>query len=208
MPDDEKMPSQGPQVTTERHLSRHNVMGVFGSLEDARNAIEALGRAGIDGQHITLQGEAADEAAAQTEDVPAADARIMKRWFGTVAAWAVLGGILGAVLGIPVGYAFVEASGRDFTLPTAIGVAFLGALFISAIAGLVAAMYPMQDTEAWELAHHDAYQSTAIVGVHSANANEIATARYVLEGRHALMVRTAGPDEMPREAVRSAGRGA
>src|SRR5438309_9064024 len=110
-----KRASQGPQVTTQYRLAEYNVLAAFSSLADARKAMEALGRAGIEGKRITLGGGAADKAAAHT-DTAAADSRIMTRWFSFVAHWAALGAVLGGVGGILVGVAIIAIVGGGITL--------------------------------------------------------------------------------------------
>src|SRR4051812_3483828 len=108
----EKPASQGPQVTTQFALSNYNVLAAFNTLEDGRKAIETLGRAGIEAKHITLGGDAPDEAAIR-EDTAEADKRMMTRWFRLSAEWAAVGAVVGALVAIPVGLGVIAALDAD-----------------------------------------------------------------------------------------------
>jgi hypothetical protein len=202
-----KPASQGPQVTTQYHLSDYTVLASFPTLAEARLAIEALGRAGIEGKRITIGGEAGDRAAMLTE-TSAADSRVMSRWFGYVAQWAVLGVILGVVAGIPVGAAVIELAGGGITLGAVVASAFLGALFAGMIAGLVAAFYAVQAGDSWELTFQETYGDTAIVGVHSDAPDEIEKARSILKRRNPLNVRVTGKRMSPQDAMNAMSRAA
>jgi hypothetical protein len=195
-----KPDSEDPQVTTQYHLSDYTVLASFPTLTEARLAIEALGRAGIEGKRITIGGEAGDRAAKLTE-TSADDGRIMSRWFGYVAQWAVLGVIVGVVAGIPVGAAVIELAGGVVTLGAVVASAFLGALFAGLIAGLAAAFYAVQAGDSWELTFQETYGDTAIVGVHSDAPDEIEKARSVLKGQHPLNVRVTGKQMSPQDAM-------
>lgn len=144
MMDVAKSASQGPQITTGSRQA-DNVYGVFTTLAEARKAMEALGRAGIEGQHITMQGDAPDEAAIRT-DTAGADSRMMRRWSGIVAVWAALGALAGAALGVSLGWLMIDSLGNA-TFGSVALTSLLGALFGGIAGGLVGSMYSAYDTE-------------------------------------------------------------
>jgi hypothetical protein len=169
-------------------------------MDESRRAIEALGRAGIEAHHITLQGEAPDDASARSE-VAEPDRRVMERWFALSTLWGIGGAVAGFILGIPVGALVIEVFNRDVTLTSLFVSASLGALFVGLIAWLTGAFYHVQAGEIWELSFHQTYAGGAVVGVHSADPKDIGRAARVLYEQGALAVKTVDPHTRPRDAV-------
>jgi hypothetical protein len=198
-----KPASHGPQITTSRRLENYNVLAAFRDMGQANGAIEALGLAGIEGEHVTLQGEAPDGATRgeTLADTAAADRQLMGRWFGLSAVWGVVGAVLGLVAAIPVGIGVIELADENVTLAGVIGSALFGALFGGIIAWLIGIMYYGQGGDAWELSYHKTYVGKAVVGVHSADPGQIDKARTVLQKHGAINVTTATGRIGPRDAV-------
>ena len=190
---DPKPASHGPQVTTSQRMENYNVLAAFPDMGQASRAIEALGLAGIEGQHVTLQGEAPEEATREETlaDTADADRRLMGRWFGLAAAWGVAGAALGLVAGIPVGIGAIELADENVTLAGVIASALFGTLFGGIIGWLIGIMYYGQGGDAWELGYHKGHTGRAIVGVHAADPKVIDKAREVLQKHGAINVTTA-----------------
>jgi hypothetical protein len=204
----ERPASQGPQVTTQYRLADYNVLGVFNSMDDARRAIETLGRAGIEGKHITLTGDAPDEAATRAETAEA-DAALMSRWFRTNLAWGAVGAVIGALLGIPIGALVISVGlDSDITAENLFISALMGGIFLGIIAALIGVVYPMQAGDTWELTYQKTYGDKAIVGVHSADPREVEKARDTMQKHGALNVRTADSQTRPQDAADRVARAA
>jgi hypothetical protein len=180
-------------------------------MDEARTAIETLGRNGIEGQRVSLRGPAAEHATHEPERAPEnyqADAAVFRRWVPVVVGGAITGAVIGAIVGLPVGLAVVSLfTDLGVSVESALISAFIGAMFGAFVGGLIAAMTPTLDTQAWELSFHETGGEDAVVGVHSSDAAEVARARDVFERLGALEVREVGPEARPRPAVRAmAGR--
>ena len=191
--------SQGAEFAEER-TGEYSLLAAFPNMTLARDAIEALSRAGIEGQQITLRGPAADEAAEEGEfrhpaDNAAADAGLISRWASRVAQGAAMGAVLGVILGVPVGIIGIELlTDNDVTFGTVAASAFLGALFLSTIFALVSHVYQLPaQTQAWELTFHDTWDSRNVVGVHVRTQEELETARNVLESMNAREIEVVEP---------------
>jgi outer membrane lipoprotein SlyB len=190
----DKPASQGPQITTHYHLAEYNVLAVYNSLDDARNAIESLGRAGIEGKHITLTGDEADHAAAQ-QNTARADAAVMKRWLRVDSVFAVVGAIIGAAAGLAIGIVVDGGFGG------AVVAMFLGALFLGIICALIGVIYPIQAGDTWELTFQESYGNRAIVGVHANKPDEVERARTIFLKTGAAQVRIASSSLSLDDAV-------
>lgn len=196
----EKPASQGPQVTTQYHLADYNVLAAFHSLDQARPAIESLGRAGIEGKHITLGGDVADSAAVRTNTAEA-DKHFLEHWMGIVAKWGVIGAVIGAVVGVPFGATAIAATGGDVTGGDLIAAAGFGAIGLAIVTVLVASISQIQAGDTWELTFQGTYGDKVIVGVHSAKPEDVHKAREMLQTHGAINVRIASPSMAPQEAV-------
>lgn len=182
-----------PRPSAQEAEVRDNEGGVtatFKDISDARSAMESLSQAGIEGQHITPGGAAAEEASAEpvsASESKAPDGRLMFRWFSIVAVWSAVGGAIGAVVGIPVGVLMMNDSSLSV-----IGLsAGLGGLGGSTIAGLVASMTAISAQEqAWELSFHDTDGGEATVSVSSDEPKDVGVAAKVFEKKNSLDVTT------------------
>jgi hypothetical protein len=202
MPESQQPPaSRGPQITTSQRLEDYNVLAAFESMDKARGAIEALGLAGIEGQHLTLQGAGPDEVDSRSS-VRDTDARLLGRWLALSSAWGLAGALAGLVLGIPVGVATLVIFGADVNGENAGVSALFGALSGGIIGWLIGVFYHVQAGDTWELSFHQAYAGKAIVGVHSADRVQVDKACGILKKQGALTVRMAGRYDRPSDAVR------
>jgi hypothetical protein len=202
----ERPASQGPQQL-QRRLARFNVFAAFKEMPDARHALESLGRHGFEGEMLSLHGPGPD-LAGQRPDRAAADARVLKHWFATVAVWSAAGAFAGFLFGIPVGIIAIEAVlDRDLTFLGVLAGALLGALFIGTIAGLTATVWPVQAGDTWELTFLEGYPDTAVVGVHTADRAQAERALRVLSAEKPLDVRITGPHGRVQETAREMSSG-
>ncbi|MEX0682855.1 MAG: hypothetical protein WD904_00080 [Dehalococcoidia bacterium] len=196
----ERPASQGPQVLQQR-LAPINVLAAFDDLSAARHAIEALGRAGFDGETTSLHGPGPDLAAEMVE-TSRADARLMGRWAGLVGAWAAIGTVAGFVLGTVVAALVIGIFiDRDVTVGNTLGAGALMALAVGIIVGLVAMFWPIQASDTWELTFHEEYPGQSVVGVHTRSVPEALRARDVLRDANAIEVRVSGRGGGVRDAA-------
>jgi hypothetical protein len=196
----ERPASQGPQVVQVR-LASYNVLAAFQSMESARRGIEALGRAGFDGQKTTLHGPAPDIAADGLE-VAGADAKAMARITQFVVICAAMGGIAGFMFGVPLGALFIDrALHDDVGFRNTLNVAALLALGLGITSGLIAMMWEMQAADAWELTFHERYTGAAIVGLHTQDATEASRALDVLRSARAIDVSVMGSGGLVQDAA-------
>jgi hypothetical protein len=98
-------PAEGAKVRD--RLPPYNLVAEFEDMRAARLAVESLGKAGIEGDDISVTGRAADEAAepsdrelqARTREI---DASMAKHMLSVIGIWTLGGVVAGALLGIPV----------------------------------------------------------------------------------------------------------
>jgi hypothetical protein len=194
-PTAERPASQGPQRLQQR-LARFNVFAAFRDMEGARKGLEALGRAGMEGERTSLHGPAPDDAA-QRSDTAAADARMMTRFFGAAATYGAIGAAVGFVLGLILGALLVDSTGA------VIVAGFLGALGVSTASALLAVSLPVQAGDTWELTFFDDYASNAVVGFHSNRRDEAERAFAVLANLEVMDIRITGPRGRAQDTARA-----
>jgi hypothetical protein len=197
----QRPPAEGAKVRD--WLPPYNVEAEFGDMHSARLAVEALGKAGIEGDHISVTGRAADEAAeppdadlqAKTREI---DASMAKYMVSVIGAWTVGGVIAGALLGIPVSIGLMAALGADVTLERVIAGVFLTALAVGIVSWLIPqTSYGPQAAPPWELTFAESAEGPVKVGVHSENPADIDLAEKALRQQNPLRVYRAGPDGKP-----------
>lgn len=160
------------QHTDEAALADYNATACFPDMEGARQAIEALERAGVPSSHISLLGPQAEEAADVT-DTSQVDERI-----GEKAVRATLGGAAaGAGVGGAVGFI---AGAVAFGIP-GVGPAVGAGIWASTLGGAAAgggvgftagAMAKMKQSQAWELTLQEVGEGYVVVGAHTDDADE------------------------------------
>jgi hypothetical protein len=158
--------SQGPRVS-EGHVASYNVIVSLPDLDEARQAIEMLSEAAIDGDKISLTGPAAREAAQEAETADA-DEAIFMRFLMRMAPTVVVGALLGAVVGLVV----VLLTPGD-TSTEELAVAIIGGVALFTLAAvLIGGVASIQPGQPWELAFHQA-EGGAFVGVHSDTPDDV-----------------------------------
>jgi len=175
-------------------MTGRSVEASFADLDLARRAIVGLGRAGIEGQHVTLHGLAADNGAedpATPADTASADARIVRQLSDSVAKWAVLGAGIGAALGIPIGFIALSSLDAETNASNLSMAMALSALTLGIVFAIFGSRYSAQDAPTSEFAFHDDAAGGAVVGVHASDTNELAKAKRVLERLGAFNVEVA-----------------
>lgn len=186
-------------------LGRHNVVASFRDMEQARQALLAVQRGGIDEGKIRLHGQARTDAVAET-DPRERDAGVTKD-IGKTALLGILGGlVIGGVAGF-VGGAFAygvpgvsaDPVGNGIWVAT-IGMAGVGA----ATGGLVSSVAKLGQGDTFERTYQ---QSTTagevLLGVHSDSVDDITKAITILETNGPMRVQqfdNRGRRVMPRSA--------
>ncbi|MEA2686288.1 MAG: hypothetical protein QOE93_1483 [Actinomycetota bacterium] len=158
--------------------STHNVVATYGSPEQAREALESLGRAGFDADRVSLVGQEA-EAAASDADTRLRDLEVTAE----VGKKAATGGMVGTVLGALAGAAAFAIPGIGAGIGTGIFAAMAaGGIGGGAVGGMVAGIGSMDLSESWELTFQEAIRGgKALVAVHAESDDEVKQAVDVLE---------------------------
>jgi len=144
-------------------LSPYNVVGTYPDMDAARKAFDALERAGIDGEDVSLLGPHADEAAAET-DTRERDAHLL----GDVGDKVVKGGAIGSVAGAIAGTVAFVIPGVGPAIGTGIWAATLGGAVAGGAVGSVAAGVSAVDlSEDWELTYDEVADGKVLVACHA-----------------------------------------
>ncbi|MDQ6839162.1 MAG: hypothetical protein M3137_12740 [Actinomycetota bacterium] len=164
-----------------KQLAEHNVVATFADMESARGAVDALGRAGIEAEDISLLGRAVEEARNDTDtrlrDLEATG-EIAKRAGAGIAA----GGTLGALAGV----AAFAIPGVGPVVGTGILAAVAGGSVAGAsVGGMVGGVAGVSLEEDWDLTFHDSVRAGGVlVAVHAAEKDDVDKATKVLESEH------------------------
>jgi hypothetical protein len=152
-------------------------------MRSAREAIEALGAAGIDGNDISLTGPAARETA-ERDETREGETRLFRHVIAHAAVKSAIGAAVGAVVGVIIGLAIVlPAIDASRSLVNLLGCAAFGA-FIGSIPGaLVGYISSLQPNEPWILTFQESARGSAIVGVHTEHREQVDTATNILSER-------------------------
>jgi outer membrane lipoprotein SlyB len=144
-------------------LSKFNVVATYPDMAAAHKVVDALEKAGVDGDDFSLVGPHVDAVAAMT-DTRDRDAHLV----GDVSEHAVKGGAIGSVAG-------AIAGGVAFAIPgvgPAIGVgiwaaALGGAIAGGAVGGVAGGVGAIDQSEDWELTYDDIAQGKVLVATHA-----------------------------------------
>lgn len=161
-------------------MVEHNVLALFPGMDEARAAVDALERAGVDGTQISMRGGAIRDAGRRADTTRrdiAATRFVGSRAFAGAAAGALVGGVLGLALG-----AFAFEIGAVAFRGAIIG----GVLAGGAVGGMLGGVSSVGISPGWELTHERDGGDALVVGVHSATADMVERARDVLEERKPL----------------------
>src|SRR5437764_191294 len=165
-------------------LSRFNVVATFPDMGAARRALDALERAGVDGEDISLLGRQADEVAAQ-QDTRERDAHLV----GEVSDKAVKGSALGTVAGAVAGTVAFVIPGIGPGIGAGIWAATLGgAVAGGAVGGLAGGVAATNQTEDWELSFDEVAEGKVLVATHCEDEADADRHEEILQGHGALKV--------------------
>jgi len=164
-----------------KQLAEHNVVATFPDMEAARGAVDALARAGIEAEDISLLGRAVEDARND------ADTRLRDmEATGEIAKRAGTGIAAGGVLGALAGVAAFAIPGVGPVVGTGILAAVAGGSVAGAsVGGMVGGVAGVSLEEDWDLTFHDSIRAgRVLVAVHAADEADVDKAGEVLEGEH------------------------
>jgi hypothetical protein len=148
-------------------------------MDAASGAMSALGRAGIDGQDISLRGAAASDAA-EDGDPRDPDVRIFFRVFRSTLAYTIGGAIIGAIVSPGVAFLVLGLSEWELNAANFFIAVFLSILGFSAVGALTGYIIPLQGGQAFELAQRAGTPGQVYLGVHTHDESVAAKAEEVL----------------------------
>jgi hypothetical protein len=158
------------QVPAEKQrpaFAPHNVVAVFPGMQQAREAIDALERGGIDAAEVSLLGPAAEEAAEHL-DTRDRDESMTERVGSRATAGAVAGGATGGLAGFLAGLAAFAIPGVGPVLGAGVWAATIGgAVAGGSIGGVIGGYSAVDMNEAYELTYESVRAGRVVVGVHS-----------------------------------------
>ncbi len=132
--------------TTARH---ETVVGVYGSPEEARNAIAELERAGVPPHHIEIVGSDAEQAR-RLATTSRADEQKITHSAAAVKRGALVGAIVGVMVGFAVGLLVLATTDADHWRPE-IWIAVIGLIAGVVTGGLIGYRTSVGTSEAWLL---------------------------------------------------------
>jgi hypothetical protein len=158
-------------------LSKHNVVGTFSDMKAARDAMTALGRAGVEADRISMLGREAEEAASDP-DTRLRDIEVT----GDVAKKAGAAGAAGSALGALAGAAAFVIPGIGPVLGSGIWAGLLaGGAAGGVIGGMVGGVGALSLQELDLTYQHSLREGKAMVAVAADDEEAAATAGEVLE---------------------------
>jgi hypothetical protein len=201
MQETQRPAAQGAKVR--ERLTPHSIVAEFPDMQTARLAVEALGKAGVEGDDISLTGPAPDQAAAPSDEdlretTREIDANMAKHMLSIIGVWTAGGVIAGALIGIPLSIGLMAALGADITLERVVGGIFLCALAVGIISWLIPqTSYGAQAAPPWELTFAVSVEGRVKVGVHSEKPDDIDLARQTLRKHKPLRLYRTGSEGRP-----------
>jgi len=179
-------------------LTANNVVATFGDLEKAREALLALGRAGIEADKVSMVGRDVEEVASDP-DTRLRDLDVT----GEVGKKAIAGGTAGSVIGGLAGAAAFVIPGVGPAVGTGIWAAVAaGAAAGGAVGGMVGGVASIDLNEEWELTFQDALRGgKVLVAVHADDAEQAAQARRLLEEHGPEQVKDLDAEGLPVESA-------
>jgi hypothetical protein len=161
-------------------LAPHNVMAVLPGMPEARKAIDALERAGIEAAEISLLGRAADEAAEQV-DTRERDAGVADRVGARATMGAAAGGAAGGIVGFLAGVAAFAIPGVGPVLGAGVWAATIGgAVAGGSVGGVIGGYSAVDMTQAYELTYESVKAGNVVLGVHSEDPKHVQKGEQVL----------------------------
>ena len=159
-------------------LTANNVVATFEQMEQAREAVLALGRVGIDADKVSMIGKDVEEVASDP-DTRLRDLEVT----GEVAKKAALGGVAGTVLGGLAGAAAFIIPGVGPVIGSGIWAAVAAAgVAGGAVGGMVGGVASIDLNDEWELTFQEALKGgKVLVAVHADDEEQAGEARRTLE---------------------------
>lgn len=165
-------------------LSKYNVVATYPDMATARKAFDALEKAGVDGDDMSLVGPHADAAAAE-QDTRDRDAHLV----GDVGEKVVKGGAIGSVAGAIAGGVAFAIPGVGPAVGVGIWAATLGGAIAGGAVGSVAGGVSAVDySEDWELTYDDVGEGKVLVATHADESAEADQQESVLREHKPLKV--------------------
>jgi hypothetical protein len=188
------MPDEDRIEQNRQGFAQHNLTAAFPGMEEARAALDALERAGIESSRISLLGPRAEEAAEET-DTRSRDLDLTKDVGKKVAAGAAAGSAVGGAAGFLAGLAAFAIPGVGPVLGAGVWAATIGGAAAGAsVGGVVAGVGSIDVSEAWELTYQHVREGRVVVGVHSDDADEVGKAAEALQKLEPLSVHRFDPE--------------
>ena len=168
-----------------KHLAEHNVVASFADMEKARGAIDALARAGVEAEDMSLLGRAVDEAR-NDSDTRLRDLEAT----GEIGKRAAVGGAAGSAAGALAGVAAFAIPGVGPVIGAGmLGAAIAGSLAGGAVGGMVGGVAGISLEEDWDLTFQDSIRAgQVLVAVHAAEKDDVDRAAKVLQGEGAQRI--------------------
>jgi hypothetical protein len=167
-------------------LATYNVVAVLPGMEEARAAIDALERGGIEAAEISLLGPAAEEAAEHV-DTRERDAGVAGRVGTRAAVGAAAGGATGGLAGFLAGLAAFAIPGVGPVLGAGVWAATVaGAVAGGSVGGVIGGYSAVDMTEAYELTYESVKAGRVLVGVHSEDPGTVEKGEEILRGLEPL----------------------
>jgi hypothetical protein len=167
-------------------FARHNVVAVFADMEQGRDAVDALGGAGIDGSEISVLGRPIEEAAGRT-DTRDRDAAVAREVASKTAAGAAAGTAVGGVAGFLAGLVAFAIPGIGPVLGAGVWAATAaGGVAGGALGGVLGGVSATDMTDAWELTFDSVREGRVLVGVHSDSESDVARGEETLAKHNPL----------------------
>ena len=161
-----------------KHLAEFNVVATFPDMEAARDALDALGRAGIEAEDISVLGQSVEEARSDPDtrlrDLDAT-ADIAKKAGAGAAAGGALGALAGAAAFVIPGVGPVIGMGL---LAAAAGGTVAGA----SVGGMVGGVAGLSLEDDWDLTFQESLrEGRVLVAVHATDRADVDKAAKVFE---------------------------
>lgn len=169
---------------TRERLSDHNVVGILSGMDAAREAIVALGRAGVESDKVSLLGRLAEEAAA-APDTRERDLRAVKHVAKGAGLGAAAGGALGGIGGLVAGATALQLPGIGAVVAAGIWAGLAG----STVGAFVGGVASVDLSEDWELTYQSVHDGNVLVAVHGDSEDEARQATAVFEATGAESIR-------------------
>jgi hypothetical protein len=165
-----------------KHLTEYNVVATFPDMDVARKAIDALARAGIEAEDVSVLGQAVEEARSDPDtrlrDLDAT-ADVAKKAGAGAAAGGALGALAGAAAFIIPGVGPVVGMGI-------LAAAAAGTVAGASVGGMVGGVAGLSLEDDWDLTFQESLrEGRVLVAVHAADKSDVDKAAEVLQDEKA-----------------------